>query len=74
MPRIELHRFRYFDPLRKRWMVAGYRATRETIAARYERWAVLGEPEIRESLPEPMNLTAGHVATSDPARTRSSTG
>jgi hypothetical protein len=42
MPRIELFRFRYFDALRNRWIVARYRASRETIAATYPRWVIMG--------------------------------
>jgi hypothetical protein len=42
-----LYPFRYFDPLRKRWLTARYVATREDIAARYERWEIIGPGEVR---------------------------
>lgn len=46
---LELYPFKYFDPVRKRWAKARYRATREEIAARYPQgWEITGAPEIRE--------------------------
>ena len=44
----ELFPFRYFDPIRKRWMDARYKATREDIAARYEKWEITGPAERRD--------------------------
>ena len=41
---LELYRFKYFDALRKRWIVAAYRATKEDIAARYKQFELIGEP------------------------------
>ena len=38
----ELFPFKYFDPLRGRWLQARYRATREAIAKGYEKWQITG--------------------------------
>lgn len=47
-----LYRFRYFDPIRGRWVKARYRATREDIAKRYEQFRLEeGEPEVRDGPP-----------------------
>jgi hypothetical protein len=37
-----LYPFRFFDPIRKRWVDARYRATRADIAAHYEKWEITG--------------------------------
>lgn len=37
-----LYPFRFFDPVRKRWINARYKATREAIAQRYEKWEITG--------------------------------
>ena len=42
MAREPLYPFRFYDPLRKRWIQARYKASREEIAARYEKWEVTG--------------------------------
>jgi hypothetical protein len=42
-----LYRFRYFDPVSKRWVKARYVAQRHEIAERYARWEIVGEPELR---------------------------
>lgn len=39
---MELFPFKFYDPLRRRWIQARYRATREEIAARYELWEITG--------------------------------
>lgn len=39
-----IYRFKYFDPRRKRWIEARYSATPEEIAARYERFELIGGP------------------------------
>lgn len=39
---LELFPFSYFDELRGRWVRARYKATREDIAARHERWEITG--------------------------------
>jgi hypothetical protein len=51
--RLELYAFEYFDELKKRWMLARYRATKAEIAARYPLHRVVGEPEIREVEDDP---------------------
>ena len=38
----ELFPFRFFDPIRRRWIRARYKATPEEIAARYEKWEITG--------------------------------
>lgn len=38
----ELFPFRFFDTARRRWIRARYKATKETIAARYEQWEIIG--------------------------------
>ena len=39
--------FRYFDPIRKRWVRARYVAERHEIEAGYAQWEIIGAPEIR---------------------------
>jgi hypothetical protein len=38
----ELFPFKFFDPIRARWITARYKATLGEIAARYERWEITG--------------------------------
>lgn len=38
----KLFPFKFYDPIRKRWIQARYKATREDIAARYEKWEIKG--------------------------------
>jgi hypothetical protein len=38
----EFFPFKFFDPIHKRWIQARYKATREEIAARYEKWEITG--------------------------------
>lgn len=42
-----LYRFEYFDSLRKRWVLARYRARLETIRERHAEFRLVGEPEVR---------------------------
>jgi len=42
-----LYPFRFFDPIRGRWVRARYVAERHVIAAQYDRWEIFGPPEIR---------------------------
>lgn len=44
---LALYAFSYFDPIRRRWVKARYRATVEDIAARYPQFRLEGAPEIR---------------------------
>lgn len=44
----ELYDFRFFDPIRGRWIRGRYRATLENLRAQYPRFETIGEPEIRE--------------------------
>jgi hypothetical protein len=38
----EIFPFRFFDAIRGRWIQARYKASREDIAARYEKWEITG--------------------------------
>lgn len=38
----EIFPFRFFDPIRGRWVQARYKATPEDIAKRHERWEITG--------------------------------
>ena len=44
---ILLYPFRYFDPIRKRWVRARYVAERHVIESSYEKWEITGPPEVR---------------------------
>jgi hypothetical protein len=50
MPRFELWRFRFRDPLSGRWIRARYRAPREDLDQRYGagRYQTFGPPEVRD--------------------------
>ena len=41
-----LYPFRYFDPIRRRWIRARYVAERHVIESSYAQWEIIGEPEI----------------------------
>jgi len=43
-----LYPFRYFDPVRKRWIRARYLAERHVIESNYAQWEIIGPPEIRQ--------------------------
>jgi hypothetical protein len=57
----ELFPFKFFDPLRGRWIQARYKATREEIAARYEKWEITGPGWTPSSVG---SGSAGHLARS----------
>jgi len=42
-----LYPFRFFDPIRRRWVRARYVAERHVIESSYEKWEITGPPEIR---------------------------
>jgi len=42
-----LYPFRFFDPIRRRWIRARYLAERREIESRYAQWEIIGPPEIR---------------------------
>ena len=46
-----LYPFRFFDPVRKRWIRARYVGELHEITARYDRWEITGPPEIRSGVP-----------------------
>ena len=41
-----LYPFRFFDPVRKRWIRARYVAERHVIESNYAKWEIIGPPEI----------------------------
>jgi len=52
----EFFPFRFYDPLRRKWLRARYLAERQTIAARYDEREITGPPEIRNGVKlEPPN-------------------
>jgi hypothetical protein len=48
---LELYPFRFFDDVTKKWARARYVAELHEIAARYDRWEIIGPPEIRSGDP-----------------------
>jgi len=48
MRRLELYRFRYFDPLRQRWLQARYVSEAPAIRCRYPEYELIDPPEIRQ--------------------------
>ena len=56
-----LYPFRYFDPLRNRWIKARYVATKEEIAARHEQCEIVGPPELRNPDAPMFNLSSSPV-------------
>ena len=46
-PALLLYPFRFFDPVRRRWIRARYVAERHEIESRYAQWEIIGPPEIR---------------------------
>src|SRR5204862_442080 len=42
-----LYPFRYFDPVRERWIRARYVAERHIIESSYAEWEITGPPEVR---------------------------
>jgi hypothetical protein len=63
MARHELFAFKFFDPIRRRWIAARYKATREEIAARYGKWEIIAPGWT----PNGVGGTCGHVARSPPS-------
>lgn len=51
--RRELYAFSYYDPIRKRWMYARFKATLEAIRKSYAQFRIEGPPEIREGPLDP---------------------
>lgn len=62
MAQVELYPFKYYSELKGRWVAARYKASREEIAARYQRWEITGPAEVRGG--DASALTAGHLASS----------
>jgi hypothetical protein len=53
----EFYPFRFFDPLRRKWIRARYLAERATIIDRYTEWEITGPPELRGDDPAPLHST-----------------
>lgn len=56
--------FRFFDPVRRRWIRARYVAERHVIAERYTEWEIIAPPEIRSGDPtmfNPFRRPAAHL-------------
>ena len=53
-------KFKFYDDVRKRWARARYTADQATIASRYERWELIGDPEERQN-GDPHNLKPSDV-------------
>jgi hypothetical protein len=47
VPSLHLYRFRYFDPLRNRWLMERYAAERKDIEQRYAQYELIEPPEAR---------------------------
>jgi hypothetical protein len=52
---LELYPFRFFDPIRRRWIRARYVAERHAIESSNAQWEITGPPEIRPSDPTMFN-------------------
>ena len=61
-----LRHFRYFNPLRQRWLTARYVAEREVIAGRYGKFEIIGEPEVRQVSADPYANSASHLGRRQP--------
>jgi len=59
--RIELFPFRFWDPLRQRWINARYLCTLDDLRRRYERFEIVGKPEIRFLDDNPLVNSASHL-------------
>jgi hypothetical protein len=46
-----LYPFRFYDPVRRRWIRARYVAKIHDIIARHQQWEIIGPPEIRSGTP-----------------------
>src|SRR6266550_2907057 len=55
-----LYPFRFFEPIRRRWVRARYVAERHVIESSYEKWEITGPPEIRRR--------GGHYDSFNPLR------
>ena len=62
-PPLVLYPFRFFDPIRKRWVRARYVATLQEIAERQEKWEITGPPEFRS-----VKIHDGYFTPWKPAR------
>ena len=47
---MEVFSFRFFDAIRNRWIVARHKLSKEELAARYERYEIIGDAEVRHSM------------------------
>lgn len=47
MPTLHLYRFRCFDPLHNRWLVARYATQHHDVEQRYAQYELIEPPEVR---------------------------
>jgi hypothetical protein len=59
---IRLYRFRHFDPLRRRWIMARYVCEAPEIRCPYGDYELVGAPEVRHVPDDPLALSAAHLA------------
>lgn len=59
MPRLERYPFEQYDPVRRRWIRARWKAEIDQLGEKPFR--ILGPPEVREAPDDPQGLTCGHV-------------
>jgi len=64
MRTLRLYRFRYFDPLRRRRIIARYVCEAPEIRCRYPDYELVGAPEVRHVPDDRLALTAVHLARS----------
>lgn len=58
---LHLYRFRYFDALRQRWIMARYVCDAPEIRCRYADFELVGTPEVRHVPDDPAALSAAHL-------------
>ncbi len=66
-----LHPFRFLDPVTHKWVKARYVAERDELEARYAKWEIIGEPEMRGPLGGSFNAPSLLVLASALERARS---
>jgi hypothetical protein len=62
MPTIILYRFKYFDPMRGKWLLARYACGREQIERHYPEHQLIEPPEVRHVPDDPHANSAAHLA------------
>ena len=62
MRTLRLYHFRYFDRVRKRWIMARYVCEAPEIRCRYCDYELVGPAELRHVPDNPLALSAAHLA------------